>query len=677
MVKNDTSKKLQKHQNFEVSNLRLWGDNPRYTNFKNVKILDIGKQDYEIQSQKDIYNINLINSYKMLCDNSQKIKKLYELVENIIKGGFDTDADEILVTLSPELIKIDGIKYQDTYYVLEGNRRLFAIHLINDFNRAREVLKREIGEVAYKNFEKLFYSIKESIINIECKIFNVLEKGEKHTWKTLNSRHFGNRKGKLNWPRGTVLNIIDTKVRDFRKDNFIDDNLEISQEQYDNMIIELESYTGKKISQIDLLSALWSTTVIKIYNSNSKSKEITFENTDEELESRQEDSNYSNEKTETDKKLFSISSLELAPNTIKIINDIGEAETLKEKISLLINPKKWTVEHSLSKEIWKNLAIYLVEAIKNKKLNTRVFKEEYATELLSILSEDTRLSNKTLNTSNDGKINFDQITFLGLKNISVDNIKFATKEEKIIYDQFINLMPEVDDIIKLILFLDSKLSNITNKYIYSLLYVWCKEFKPLILSKSYLQPIHYPYFSIASLLRSTSELLCNLWVILDLDIQNMALEEFSKKAGKYKIKTFNHIFEQIKNNNFNEHVSEQFCKYCEGKKFIQYIDTTDLKFKIAFEKFIINLENSNNSFVKSFYLKYKKQIDLEITQYVTYIKWAENTDILNRLIHKNHYIYDLVNENITPLLIDELKKNFQIIIRMLTWFKMFIIESDI
>lgn len=70
MGKKGNNNKLQKHQNFQVDNLRLWGENPRYTNFKDVKILEIGKKDYELSTKKDIYDVNLKNSYKMLCNNN-------------------------------------------------------------------------------------------------------------------------------------------------------------------------------------------------------------------------------------------------------------------------------------------------------------------------------------------------------------------------------------------------------------------------------------------------------------------------------------------------------------------------------------------------------------------------------------------------------------------------------
>lgn len=50
---------MEKYKLFKISELRFWAKNPRFTNFKNVKILDIGKEDYDITNKKDIYLDNI------------------------------------------------------------------------------------------------------------------------------------------------------------------------------------------------------------------------------------------------------------------------------------------------------------------------------------------------------------------------------------------------------------------------------------------------------------------------------------------------------------------------------------------------------------------------------------------------------------------------------------------
>ncbi len=51
---------------FNISELRFWAKNPRFTNFKKVKILEIGREDFLLYDNKDIYLENLDNYYKNL-----------------------------------------------------------------------------------------------------------------------------------------------------------------------------------------------------------------------------------------------------------------------------------------------------------------------------------------------------------------------------------------------------------------------------------------------------------------------------------------------------------------------------------------------------------------------------------------------------------------------------------
>ncbi|WP_342254168.1 hypothetical protein [Spiroplasma endosymbiont of Zeiraphera isertana] len=60
-VKMEDNRKL-----FNISELRFWAKNPRFTNFKKVKILEIGREDFLLYDNKDIYLENLDNYYKNL-----------------------------------------------------------------------------------------------------------------------------------------------------------------------------------------------------------------------------------------------------------------------------------------------------------------------------------------------------------------------------------------------------------------------------------------------------------------------------------------------------------------------------------------------------------------------------------------------------------------------------------
>lgn len=586
---------------FNISELRFWAKNPRFTNFKKVKILEIGREDFLLYDNKDIYLENLDNYYKNLIKNKKMIYKLLELVENISYSGFEADTDEILITSSPFLIKnTNNSIYSKIYYVLEGNRRLFALHLLLNLNDSRKILEKNIEKNEYNKFLEIFRLNNYNIQEVECKIFNVKEKGEKYTWKILNSRHFGKRKGKLNWPRGSILNIIFTTIIKFRKEHEILDNQELTSEQFNQMIKEVESYTGKNVNTFDLIGSLWSITVIEEYNQHVvENQKIILEQTDDQLETYEKDNENEYDSNDINDSPFSISSLELAHNTIKLPNEVGESKNLKEIIKLEINTRKWKVFHSLNLVQWQNLCIYLINSIKNKNLNTRKFKPEYIEELITLLSLNQRLSNQVIESSKKGKIRYDQLTILSIKNISEEEIIFDNEEERKTYKSMKeSIIPDMDEITKLSIFLESKLNIVTNKFIYSLLYTWCKEFKPIIFSKTYLQPLYYPYFIISSLLRSTSELLCNFWVMIDDKLQIEFTEEF-KKGNKGFKNNNSHINNAINSNQINDDIEKIYCKDCEGKNILWFTSNNIKSIKNKLVSFYSTfLRNTSNDIAK-------------------------------------------------------------------------------
>lgn len=317
-------------------------------------------------------------------------------------------------------------------------------------------------------------------------------------------------------------------------------------------------------------------------------------------------------------------------------------KNLKEIINLEINTKSWKISHSLNSNQWKNLCIYLVNAIKQKKLNTRKFKEEYIEELRSLLSLNQTLSDEIIDSSKQGKIRYDQLNFLAIKTKKEKEIIFKNQKEKETYKIMREeIIPEMDEIIKLSTFLESKLDTIDNKFIYSLLYTWCKEFKPIIFSKSHLQPIYYPYFIISSLLRTTSELLCNFWVILDKNLQNDFVKKFKKENKTTNAKNC-HINDVLTNNKFQFHIEQKYCKYCEGKKILWFTSNDLQGIKIKLQTFYSTFLNNSSNKVSIFLLEKKVEIDLILSSYCNFILWSNNTDHLNRIIHKNHYIFDVI-----------------------------------
>lgn len=58
-----------------------------------------------------------------------------------------------------------------------------------------------------------------------------------------------------------------------------------------------------------------------------------------------------------------------------------------------------------------------------------------------------------------------------------------------------------------------------------------------------------------------------------------------------------------------------------------------------------------------------------VSSYSNFLLWINNTDHLNRIIHKNHFIYDVIKNNSNKIIIEELKLNFEIIINLLKLIK--------
>ncbi|AGM24845.1 hypothetical protein [Spiroplasma chrysopicola] len=656
---------------YNTQKLRFWAKNPRYTNSNDVSFNNIGIEDFD-EYGNDIYQQNIEEYYKKFLKNQRMIDKLYELVESISKG-FEPNIDEILVTKSPylESNNIKDVDGTDIFYVLEGNRRLFALHLLSNIGISREVLEKYISSNLYLKFEKIFeQSSNLDFSIIECKIYNVSGRQDSEIWKVLNSRHFGNRKGKLNWPRGLVLSSINNEVVKFRNKNNIKNNEKLNQNEFDELWITVETFTGKKINELDFKGALWSLKCINTYNEFRPQNKILLEMTDDQISSEEDDilSEDANEINGNliSSKPFSVSSLELAFNTIKVLNSEGYPQSLKKQINLNIDIYSWKIDSNLNESIFAQVCIYLVESILNGKLNTRKFKAEYILELQELLGITSVGDAKELvNSSNSSRIRFSQVSIEAIKTLREDNIIFADSNEKRIYFEIKhNILPEVDKIYSIAIELEKRINLINDKMFFSLIYIWTKEFKSLIHSRAYVETKYYPFLLVSSLLRSTSELVQNIIVIFEPSIIN----DFKTKYSNYSPTWFKnhygqHILDVINNNELKKEIEENYCRNgCEGKIILSIMNKSSANEILSFlKKLKISLKQKYGTFIS----RNENQIDTLLTSFANFISWSSNTIYLNRIIHKNHYIFDVVNDTGITTITSELKTNLEIVFSFL------------
>lgn len=637
-------------KDFEVINLRFWAKNARFTDYESVNFNEIGIED--IKENNDIYQKNIQDIVKKLLPNDKKIDKFYDLFESISISGFEPNIDEILVTRSTFLKEKETYIDKKIYYVLEGNRRLLCLYLLNNFYGIRNFFKELVGKNKFEKFEKLFDSKKNFSI-IECKIFDVTYKNPDDIWKLLNSRHFGDRKGKLNWPRGLVLHSIYKKVINFRN--------KINKEKLDSIELELlkkdlESFTGKKISDMDLKAALWVTTVSNIYNNEfGVFDKINNWDTDDGMDpDNQSDS-------------FSISSLEISYNTIKLKNENGFEETLRKIIDLDIDVSSWTItydENKISKSLFEKLCIYIVKLIKNRDLTTRGYSINLILEIQNFINNNNLVTaNEIIEAKAENKIYFENLSIYGMNKISEEKVIFKNSYEREIYKQMKDVIdPQISQIYRVCNELEKKLESDlikNNKVLWTFLYIWVKEFKLYMSNKENLSSKYFPYLIVSSLIRSTTELIWNIITIYNPQLLTEFTTNFENYASKYiKNRYGEHIKQSIHDNTWTNHLLEDYCSEgCEGKKLVKIMNGINKKDILKNISLLIKeIEKTHD--ITLFQTDESKKIPNDI---VDLLMWEENTNEVNQIIHKSHYIYDVFNETKITSITDNLKTKLKII----------------
>ncbi|WP_128008890.1 hypothetical protein [Mycoplasma sp. ATU-Cv-508] len=662
---------------FEFKDLRLWGKNPRYTNIQELNLDNIGYEDYDCERQLDVYNQNLDSYYKKLIKIRPQVIKLLDLTESL-SSGFNPDIDEILVSTSPYLRNKDE-RYKKVFYVLEGNRRLFSLHLIFNLNNARETLRNSIGNEWYAKFERIFNGpVAIDITKIECKVIDIKFNGEERIKKILNSRHFGYRKGKLNWPRGLVLQSIYQRVLKFREEKSILDDQKATKEQMKDLKIDLENFTGKKITNSDLNSSLWTIRVIDTYNYKNPNNKISFEETDEELGKHEEDIEQergtegdvlSDQKNvERNRFLgldaFSISSLELAYTTIKAFDSKGNRKSLSSIIDLKTDTSRWKISHNLSEKEWNQLCIYIVESIRSGKLNTRKFEDAYAIELQSILRDkSTKISQDIIEQTKNKRMRYEDLSLGSIISSKESNIEFKTAEDKDFYNYMkTKVVPQFERISELskkleevLTYLDKlEISDVDKKSLFGLIYTWTVDFQPVVLAKYSVKIRRFPFLTASSLLRSTSELISNWLVFIDKENVTSSfldwlknLKDKGRVKGEFNNTKYKHIETAMCKQTIIKHIYDIYCHKCNGNEILRRISYKDTEITKAFEKHFKTKSRTNY---------WNVEFDLP-----SFVSWVGSTRRLNTMIHKCHYVYRVVSNPGIETLPDQLNTNLGIV----------------
>lgn len=639
--------------------IRLWGGNPRYTDYDKINFQKIGIEDFTLNKLgyliEDNYDKKINSYYLSLLKNDFYIEKMLELVESISQG-FNPDIDEILITRSALINKMgdkffneDKNKKNSLYYVLEGNRRLMALHLLLNANDSRNLLEKNTTPEMYEKFNKIFENFETSEIDlnqIEVKFYKTESIDDVKIWKTLNTRHFGKRKGKVNWPRGQVLEFIYQKIIQLREKIGLKIGDKITKEDLKDIKHELENFTGKVISEnFDLKNALFVHWAVEVFNKSSDEK-ISFSNTfDENDEPINE---------ETKDNFFSISSLELSMSQVKLLDDNGLLKTLGNIIKLNKDIFTWEITSNLDKEILESLIIYIIKLIKSNKLNTRKFDENYAVTISKIIKIDNVKNIQNEISKNISKIKFSNVTLgmliSGEKNKIINEIEFSDNDSEkeielkkidILYQKTIPALSEIlDRTSKAKLFLKDSYKN---KFEYSLVRIWEKETISLIKNHNNNVIDDLPVIVFAAIFRITSELF-QIWIlaentsqyedIITASLDNIDLNQKSNQANKLKKhldeagETYSeHIKSFIENDDSHNERNIPRADIYTTYKAVTCIISKD---ENILDNFILEINNNSSN----------KEVTDSLKKYMN---WILNNNvgkrkIVNKLIHEPHYI---------------------------------------
>jgi hypothetical protein len=514
-----------KKESFRVKNLRLWSLNPRYSTKSQIDIKDIGFEDFEFDGEgyiiKDNYEENYKNYMIKLLSNLDSILMTRDLIESL-SSGFIENLDEIIVVKPKTIISkiedddFNNLYLKDVYYVIEGNRRLLSIDILQNNHNSREILDKLIDNWSIepcseqnKKMVGLACEIKEICSDYDknkvlasmltCTEFEYdyyeTKEGRRSLNRILNSKHFGNRKGKLNWPRGLILSKIFSLVK--RKTHL----------EKTNLYKYIESIIGKKISSQDINAALFVNKCISLWNETNSNEQIDIGDTETGDVDQVVNNTIVNEDGEviisTERSnTFYISALENARANIKIYNEDFVLTPLNKVLkfdfdySKLLSKDQSYVTIYLGKKMLdlnsvNGILLAITEGVKTKEITTR-----------SIQKNEITSTGKKINDILSFRKEIDSDSFLNLSVDQVSNMEHAILNENEDYR-------EIVESIKNVIVSSEMISKIhvpdDNAFLKVLSYIWKIEYGRVNKLKNVTKLSDAPTMIFSTLARATDE----------------------------------------------------------------------------------------------------------------------------------------------------------------------------
>ncbi|WP_427902728.1 hypothetical protein [Metamycoplasma alkalescens] len=555
---------------YNDNKLRLLPNNPRYTLASKIDILNIEFEKYE---KSEII--------ETLLKHEGDWENLYELIEQL-ELGYNSALDQIFLITGKD----------DFYYVIEGNRRIMVMNLINDFEKYKDVLSKFKNT---KNFKKVFEKLEKNqgtgkFDELDVVLLKTLENNdENEIWKIIYARHAGENKGKRNWPRLKYL-------YDLRDAFLYDKKTKEINEKYEN----ISSRFNKPISSIknDVKSSLWITDLIDTYNQNKNDDEKVIET---------ENNDYT-------------SALELSRSNIRIDYKY-ETKNLNDLFDIEIDINNWKVEiKGIEKQ---ELYDFLVSSAKNKKFTTRGWNEEIEYLLYEFFNKylDDNYENNSTTIMGEIKraeeIDENKRTKMQKEYIkyrdNISKLKNIQKKLNEIKDE------EIDDAIKI-----------------GLKKMWENNSGPLInLNKK--TPKNYPFLISSILIRSTLELLCFFAVSQSEKLLDKIIQKWNNldPEKKEEWKKTSWLFEKLFKSNKKEFIKESIYNKQKTDGVFAFVK------KLISENYI-DIEDILESITKGKKDQKSRKIEID-APYISGMIKGQNLKVPNKIIHTYHYLNDSDN----------------------------------
>lgn len=411
---NNNEKDIEHIKSLKVDKIFLWNKNPRFTiDFSNEININYDSDDVLIKE--------LIDFEKNYNDEDDKdnLKIFKELIDNLLDNGFISDDDSIFVKKCSNYEK---------YVVLEGNRRIAAIKILNYLKDS----KSDWEEWFIKNFsEEYFKLVKnkllsfEKIEEIDC--VSILTNDPEKIKQKIFKRDQINQKGKKYWFRIIGLTHI-LKEYKLYKQQRLDDK---------NIILKLSYLFDKSISKIrkDLESAIWVISCLKTAKIDEK----------EYIK-------------------WKVSALELSrskiidPESLKNLNDLLNIKLNKESNNFKIS-NNFEISNQKFNITFEKLSIFLCENLKKRYYTTRGWKEEYIDDLICFLYPNNKTKSFIL------RLPLKTMQKIFKDKSKLSELKSVTEDEKQDGQQIVNEYDEIQTIDNKLIEKISTLNNIKQSFL--------------------------------------------------------------------------------------------------------------------------------------------------------------------------------------------------------------------